>query len=247
MLVRRLARSSTTTRSRPVKGAPSAPVATGQGRAVGPDRPGARRRPRSARGPTGPGRARRRSPGRFAQAEPSTERSMASGRPHCSFAASPHSPTTTRRDRGDRPQGRRGTRGFQTTTRVGDGEAAGDRQSSAIGHRCGTDMPKRNGPGIELLADPTRRRIIAALAVCPRRPSHLAADLGLSRPAITRQLSLLRQAGLIRLGRSLADGRVRLYGIEPRAHGAITAWLAGTDVGRPLAITIDHDGVVRDG
>jgi len=75
----------------------------------------------------------------------------------------------------------------------------------------------------------------------------LAADLGLSRPAITRQLSLLRQAGLIRLGRSLADGRVRLYGIEPRAHGAITAWLAGTDVGRPLAITIDHDGVVRDG
>lgn len=107
-------------------------------------------------------------------------------------------------------------------------------------------MPKRNGPGIELLADPTRRRIIAALAVCPRRPSGLATELGLSRPAMSRQLHLLRDAGLIRRNRSLFDGRVLLYSMDPRSHGPITAWLAGTDVGRRLALTIDAAGEVRD-
>jgi DNA-binding transcriptional ArsR family regulator len=95
------------------------------------------------------------------------------------------------------------------------------------------DMPRRNGLGIELLADPTRRRIITLLAVRPWRPSMLAAELGLGRPATTRQLRLLEQAGLIRSVRSLADGRVVLYCIERRRHGQITAWLAGTEIVRP--------------
>jgi DNA-binding transcriptional ArsR family regulator len=108
-------------------------------------------------------------------------------------------------------------------------------------------MPKRNGPGIELLADPTRRRIIAALAVSARRPSSLAAELGLSRPAISRQLRLLRDAGLIRTNRSLLDGRVVLYRLEPQRHGLVTAWLAGTGVGRPIALSIDESGRTREG
>jgi Predicted transcriptional regulators len=96
-----------------------------------------------------------------------------------------------------------------------------------------SDMPKRNGQGIELLADGTRRRIIAALALRPRRPSNLAFEIGLSRPATTRQLHLLRDAGLVRSSRSMADGRVVLYSIERRQHGRITAWLAGTEIARP--------------
>ena len=108
-----------------------------------------------------------------------------------------------------------------------------------------THMPKRNGAGIELLADPTRRRIIAAVAVRPMRPSVLATELGLSRPATTRQLNLLCDAGLVRASRSEADGRVRLYRIEPRAHGPITAWLAGTDVGRPVTSTVRTDRFAR--
>jgi DNA-binding transcriptional ArsR family regulator len=108
-------------------------------------------------------------------------------------------------------------------------------------------MPKRNGPGIALLADPTRLRIIAALAACPRRPSHLAADLGLSRPATARQLHLLQDAGLVRSGRSRFDRRVLLYAIEPRAHGQITAWLAGTEIARPDALEADEEGRIRDG
>ncbi len=104
-------------------------------------------------------------------------------------------------------------------------------------------MPKRNGAGIELLADPTRRRLIAEIALRPRRPSKLATDIGLSRPATSRQLMLLRDAGLIRAGKSSQDRRVVLFSIEPRARGPITAWLAGTEIGRPFALRLDdHHG-----
>ena len=66
--------------------------------------------------------------------------------------------------------------------------------------------------------------------------------LGLSRPATTRQLHLLRDADLVRARRSTLDGRVVIYSIEPRAHGPITAWLAGTQVGRPIALRLEEDG-----
>jgi len=93
------------------------------------------------------------------------------------------------------------------------------------------DMPKRNGWGIALLADPTRRRIIALLALRPMRPSVIAREIGRSRPATSRQLRLLSDAGLIRPLPSPHDGRSALYGLDPRRHGQITAWLAGTEIG----------------
>ena len=108
-------------------------------------------------------------------------------------------------------------------------------------------MPHRNGAGIELLADPTRRRIIALLAIRALRPSTIASELGLSRPATTRQLHLLRDAGLISAALSVVDRRAVIYRIAPREHGPITAWLAGTAVGRPIALTIGNDGGVHDG
>jgi len=108
-------------------------------------------------------------------------------------------------------------------------------------------MPHRCGPGIELLADPTRRQIIALLAVRALRPSTIATELGLSRPATTRQLHLLRDAGLILSTPSLVDRRAVLYSIRPRQHGPITAWLAGTGVGRSIALAIDDDGRVNHG
>jgi DNA-binding transcriptional ArsR family regulator len=92
-------------------------------------------------------------------------------------------------------------------------------------------MPKRNGTGIALLADPTRRQIVALLALRPRRPSTIARDIGLSRPATSRQLRLLREAGLIRIIDAPLEGRARLFALDPRTHGQVTAWLAGTEVG----------------
>ena len=98
-------------------------------------------------------------------------------------------------------------------------------------------VPRRNGQGIELLADPTRRRLIATLALRPRRPSSLAQELGLSRPATSRQLHLLCDAGLVSCARSMADRRAWLFSIDPPKHGQITAWLAGTEIGRPTVTT----------
>jgi predicted transcriptional regulator len=108
-------------------------------------------------------------------------------------------------------------------------------------------MPKRNGPGIELLADPTRRKIIGLLAVRALRPSSIAKEIGLSRPATTRQLHLMVEAGLIRATRSYIDGRAIIYMIHPRSHGPITAWLAGTQVTRPITLTLEDSDRVRQG
>jgi predicted transcriptional regulator len=92
-------------------------------------------------------------------------------------------------------------------------------------------MPHRSGAGIALLADPTRRGIIAALAMGPKRPSRLARELGLSPQAIARQMRLLEEAGLVVGHQVPGDGRAVLYTINHGRHGAITAWLAGTEVG----------------
>jgi DNA-binding transcriptional ArsR family regulator len=103
------------------------------------------------------------------------------------------------------------------------------------------ELTKRDAAGLELLADPTRRRIVAALAVRPRKLSSIASELGLRGPATTRQLRLLAEAGLIRATRSPIDGRSTLYVIESRRLGPITAWLAATAVGRPMRDPTDPD------
>jgi DNA-binding transcriptional ArsR family regulator len=96
-------------------------------------------------------------------------------------------------------------------------------------------MPRQNGTGIELLADPTRRRIMALIAVRPRRPSAIARDLGVHRSTATRQLRLLEQAGLVVRRRALHDRRGVLYLLDQRRVGHVLAWLAGTEVAGPLA------------
>ncbi len=103
-------------------------------------------------------------------------------------------------------------------------------------------MPRRPAAGIELLADPTRRRIVGLLLDHARRPSRIALEINLSRPATTRQLNLLREAGLIRATWSPIDGRGKLYAINETMVRPIAAWLAGVEFGRPIGLTVDDDG-----
>ncbi|HUG30546.1 MAG TPA: ArsR family transcriptional regulator [Candidatus Limnocylindria bacterium] len=91
-------------------------------------------------------------------------------------------------------------------------------------------MPRRAAGGIELLTDPTRRRIVALIAGRVRHPADIAAALGLSRPATSRQLRLLTEAGVLRWAWSLIDRRSRMYVIDPVMQEAIIAWLAGIDL-----------------
>ena len=87
--------------------------------------------------------------------------------------------------------------------------------------------------GIELLADPTRRHIVALIARGVRRPSRIATALGLSRPAVSRQLRLLAEAGLIEAHGYPADRRGCAYHFNPKMTLPMIAWLVGTEVGRP--------------
>jgi DNA-binding transcriptional ArsR family regulator len=102
-------------------------------------------------------------------------------------------------------------------------------------------MSARNGVGIDLLADPTRRRMVALIAIGIGKPSKLAVELGVSRPAVSRQLRLLRHASLVTWRPGYVDRRSRLYFIEPKRLGQIMAWLVGTEVGRAFpAIPRSH-------
>jgi DNA-binding transcriptional ArsR family regulator len=106
-------------------------------------------------------------------------------------------------------------------------------------------MPSRNGVGIDLLADPTRRKIMALFALGQFRPAKIAAQLGLSRPAISRQLRLLLNARLISRRRYFLDRRGWMYFIDPQMLGQVTAWLAGTEIGRKFPTYQDRERWIR--
>jgi DNA-binding transcriptional ArsR family regulator len=73
----------------------------------------------------------------------------------------------------------------------------------------------------EALADPTRRRIVELLAEEERSVGDLASHFPSSRPAISKHLRVLREAGVV-------DSRAqrRIYRLEPEALGEAEGWLA---------------------
>lgn len=74
------------------------------------------------------------------------------------------------------------------------------------------------------LADPVRRELLGRLARGPARVVDLAADHAISRPAISRHLRVLGEAGLV-----VADdrGRERHYRLERAGLAPVSDWLAG--------------------
>ena len=75
------------------------------------------------------------------------------------------------------------------------------------------------------LADPTRRGVIDLLRKQPRRAGELADQLGLSRPAMSRHLKVLRTTGLIEPASDDADARARIYRLLPGPFSNLRAWL----------------------
>ena len=72
------------------------------------------------------------------------------------------------------------------------------------------------------LADPTRRAILARLALGETSVSELAKPFDISRPAISRHLKVLEHAGLIARGR---EAQWRPCRIELNALKSVDDWL----------------------
>jgi DNA-binding transcriptional ArsR family regulator len=78
---------------------------------------------------------------------------------------------------------------------------------------------------LDVLGDPVRRRIVELLVDGERRAGDLAetvhAEFGISQPAVSQHLRVLREAGF---ASSRADGARRLYALEPDALAEADRW-----------------------
>jgi DNA-binding transcriptional ArsR family regulator len=72
------------------------------------------------------------------------------------------------------------------------------------------------------LADPTRRELVELLAGGEVSAGELAERFPISRPAISRHLRVLREAGLVQVR---TEGRHRLYALDPRPLAELDDWL----------------------
>jgi DNA-binding transcriptional ArsR family regulator len=72
------------------------------------------------------------------------------------------------------------------------------------------------------ISDPTRRELLGLLAGGEIAAGDLAARFPVSRPAISRHLRVLREAGLVRCR---TDGRRRFYALDPAPLREVDAWL----------------------
>jgi DNA-binding transcriptional ArsR family regulator len=75
---------------------------------------------------------------------------------------------------------------------------------------------------LDALGDPTRRRVLELLRDGPRAVGELAADLPVSRPAVSQHLRVLKGAGLVS---ERKDGTRHLYRIDPQGLAALRAYL----------------------
>jgi DNA-binding transcriptional ArsR family regulator len=72
------------------------------------------------------------------------------------------------------------------------------------------------------LADLTRRRIFEELRAGPKPVGVIAAELPVSRPAVSQHLKVLKAAELVH---DRPEGTRRLYFIDRNGLGALRAWL----------------------
>lgn len=79
---------------------------------------------------------------------------------------------------------------------------------------------------LSLLADPSRRRVVELLARQPTPAGQLAAQTGLSAPAMSRHLRLLRRAGVVVERHDGNDARVRVYSLHLDRLSGLRDWLA---------------------
>ena len=84
-----------------------------------------------------------------------------------------------------------------------------------------------------VIADPIRRRLLELVRDREVAAGELAREFRVSRPAVSRHLRVLREAGLVRERR---EGRLRLYQADPVPLGELRDWLDAYWAGRLQAL-----------
>ncbi|MDR3472758.1 MAG: metalloregulator ArsR/SmtB family transcription factor [Devosia sp.] len=79
-------------------------------------------------------------------------------------------------------------------------------------------------PQFSALADATRCRVLELLRERPRPVHDLAEAFDISRPAISRHLKVLKDAGLVREEKR---GRENVYALDATELAAVNRWLTG--------------------
>jgi DNA-binding transcriptional ArsR family regulator len=74
-----------------------------------------------------------------------------------------------------------------------------------------------------VIAEPNRRRILDLLRSRERPVGELVDALGVSQPAVSKHLRILREAGLVQ---ARGDAQRRLYSLRAEPLRAIDDWLA---------------------
>jgi len=74
----------------------------------------------------------------------------------------------------------------------------------------------------DVLADPTRRRILDQLRERPRTVGDLVATLEVSQPSVSKHLRVLRDAGVVEARK---DAQRRVYELRPEALAEVLVWV----------------------
>ena len=80
------------------------------------------------------------------------------------------------------------------------------------------------GGALTALGDPRRREIFERLASRPSAVGELAAELPISRPAVSQHLRVLKDAGLVL---DVAEGTRRIYRVDRSGLEALRTYLDG--------------------
>ena len=81
-----------------------------------------------------------------------------------------------------------------------------------------------NGHPLDALSDPTRRHIFEQLKAGPRSVGDLAADLPVTRPAVSQHLRVLEDVGLVTHRR---NGTRHLYELDAAGVAVLRDWVDG--------------------
>ena len=102
-----------------------------------------------------------------------------------------------------------------------------------------------SGDPFEALGDPTRREILRLLSDGDKPVREIADALPISRPAVSRHLRLLKDAGMVS---EQPDGTRRIYHLRDEGMEAVRAYLEGVwgQAARRFRLVAENTGEEAD-